>query len=84
MGSLIGKALALRNQGTPVPMGGSGFYKVPSLATVSGDDEAFMRAYGTQGTVFSNVSMLASSTAKPEWRLYRKQKQDGRRPVHDQ
>jgi HK97 family phage portal protein len=78
MASLIGKALAVRNS-TPVPMGGSGFYKVPGLATVSGDDEAFMRAYGTQGTVFSNVSMLASSTAKPDWHLYRKAKQDGRR-----
>ena len=37
-----------------------------------------MRAYGTQGTVFANVSMLASSTAKPEWHLYRQAKQDGR------
>src|SRR5262249_53891287 len=43
-----------------------------------GDAEAGLRAYTTNGTVHANVSLLASSTAKPEWRLYRKQKRDGR------
>jgi hypothetical protein len=75
--SLIGKALAVRNS-TPVPMAsrpaGSSYLSMFG----SNDDEANMRAYGTQGTVHSNVSLIASSTAKPEWRLYRKQKTDGR------
>ena len=36
--SLIGKALAVRNLAPPVPMGGSGFYKIPSLADVGDND----------------------------------------------
>ena len=76
--SLLGKALALRNAGTPVPMGGPRYPHGPSLMAGGADDEAYMRAYGTQGTVFSNVSLLASSTAEPEWHLYRKAKEDGR------
>ena len=38
-----------------------------------------MRAYGRSGTVFSIVSLLASSTASPAWHLYKKQPVDGRR-----
>lgn len=80
MASLIGKALAVRNAaGPPVPMGAARFSRLPGLATGGDDDEANMRAYGTQGTVFANVSLLAGSTAAPEWRLYKKQPQDGRR-----
>ena len=79
MASLIGKALAVRNQsGPPVPLGSPRFTGIASM--MGGDtDEANMRAYGTQGTVFANVSLLASSTAAPVWSLYRKQPQDGRR-----
>ena len=41
-------------------------------------DLTLMRAYRTNGTVFANVSLLASAAAGQEWRLYRTQKQDGR------
>src|SRR5258708_31993493 len=37
-----------------------------------------MRAYGTQGPVHSNVGLLASSGAKPPWKLYRKAPADNR------
>jgi HK97 family phage portal protein len=77
MPSLIGKALALRNA-APVPMGGSGFYKLPGLALNSSDGEAFMRTHGNIGTVWQIVHLLSSNVAKPEWRLYRSQATDGR------
>lgn len=76
--SLIGKALALRNQ-APVPMGDTGVWPLPSLAMAGNPDEALMRSYGTNGTVNANVSMLATSTAGPEWKLFRQAPQDGRR-----
>jgi HK97 family phage portal protein len=80
--SLFGKAakqLAIRN-GTPVPMGdGGGLWRMPGLAMGGNADEALMRAYGTQGTVFANVSMLARATAGPVWKLFKQAPQDGRR-----
>src|SRR4051812_25561564 len=49
------------------------------LALTGGtDNETFMRSFGTTGTVFQIVSLLAGSCAAPEWRLYRKPKADGR------
>lgn len=42
------------------------------------DSEALMRAYGVMGTVFSCVSLYAFSTARAEWKLFRKQPRDGR------
>ena len=41
-------------------------------------DEAFLRAYGINGTTFSNGGLLAAATAGPEWKLFRKAPQDGR------
>src|SRR6185437_6922230 len=38
-----------------------------------------MRAFKTNGTTYSNVSLLASAAAGPEWHLYRTAPQDGRR-----
>ena len=38
-----------------------------------------MRAYGRSGTVYAIVSLLAQSAAAPEWQLFKKQPQDGRR-----
>lgn len=77
--SLIGKALALRNA-TPVPMVGRPTSMVTSylMMGIGGDDESRLRAYSSQGTVHANVSLLASSTAKPEWKLFVKDKTDGR------
>jgi HK97 family phage portal protein len=43
------------------------------------DPGAYMRAYGTSGTVFSIVSTLARQTAKKQWHLYRQATEDGRR-----
>jgi HK97 family phage portal protein len=43
------------------------------------DPGAYMRAYGSNGTVYSIVSMLARQTAKVPWHLYRQAPQDGRR-----
>jgi HK97 family phage portal protein len=78
MGSLLGKALQVRNA-MPVPLGDSGRYQLPGLAMGASGNEAFMRAAGSVGTVWQIVHLLASNVAKPEWRLYRKQPQDGRR-----
>jgi len=77
--SLIGKALALRSQARPpVPMNTPGPGPYRTFQTGASVDEANMRAYGTQGTVHSNVGLLASSGAKPPWKLYRKAPADNR------
>lgn len=72
--SLIGKALApIRNAGPPVPVGSRSMSGLSGLvAGGPAPDEALMRAYGSNGTSFANISMLATSTAAPEWKLYRK------------
>ena len=79
MASLIGKALAVRNAGPPVPLGAPRWSPMATSMPDAADDAVLLRSYGTQGTVFANVSLLASSTAGPEWHLYRKQPLDGRR-----
>ena len=78
--SLIGKALKLANPaGPPVPMGESGIWGLPRASTSRGNaDEAMLRAYGRNGTAFSNGGLLAAATAGPEWQLFQPQKQDGR------
>lgn len=38
-----------------------------------------LRTYGSSGTVYSIVSLLAQSSAQQHWHLYKKQPQDGRR-----
>ena len=81
MSSLIGKLLA-RGGGeksvSPVPYAA---IRNSSISAGSGgaDPASYMRAYGSSGTVFSIVSMLARQTAKVKWHLYREQPQDGRR-----
>ena len=78
--SLIGKALAVRNA-APVPIGGSAtgaFYRQPLTGLGAANSDAYLRAYGTVGTVWQIVFLLSSNTAKPEWRLYRKAQRDGR------
>lgn len=71
MGSLIGKLAATAASGPPVPMGASMPNRMPGLGYGPNSEIALMRAYGSNGTVFSNVSLLASSVAKPPWQLYR-------------
>jgi HK97 family phage portal protein len=82
MPSLIGKALALRGGqgGPPVPMGSDTISYLPGRSDLGGNaDLTLIRAYKTNGTTFSNVALLASATASPEWKLYRAAPQDGRR-----
>lgn len=65
---------------TPVPMGtGSGAYSLPGLAVGSNERETYLRAYGSVGTVYSIVSLYASSTARPEWQMFESQTQDTNR-----
>jgi hypothetical protein len=79
MPSLIGKALASRtSSGPPVPLGGGGGSYLPGMAMGSNMDLTLIRAYKTNGTVQANVSLLASSVAAQEWKLYRSQPVDGR------
>jgi phage portal protein BeeE len=77
MASLIGKAF--RNA-TPVPMTGPirSSIVTTNLMSLGGNAESNLNSYGTQGTVFANVSLLAASAAKPEWKLFEKDKTDGR------
>lgn len=81
MRSLVGSALKLLNKtadASPVAYAAPGRYA--ALGSLSGrsDNETYMRTFGTAGTVFQIVSLLASASAAPEWRLYRKAKADGR------
>jgi len=77
--SLVGELLRVRNQAAPpVPYSAPGRYGGASSLLGATGDETYMRAYGTNGTVFAIVSLLASTVAQPEWRLYRKPARDGR------
>lgn len=62
----------LRAQGAPVSYTASGRMPAFTMLTGGRTPEAYLRAYGKMGTLWSTVSLLASSTARPEWRLYRK------------
>lgn len=77
MASLLGKALQAA-AGPPVPMGSAMPSRLPGMTLGSNTEQALLRTYKTNGTVQSNVSLLASSVAATEWRLYRKQQADGR------
>jgi HK97 family phage portal protein len=49
------------------------------LGSGRASSEQHMRAYKRSGTIYSIVSLLAQSSARPEWHLYKKQPVDGRR-----
>lgn len=79
MASLIGKALARAPSGrTPVPMGSDTVSRLPGTAPYSASDLTLLRAFKQNGTVNSNVSLLASSVAAPAWKLFRVPQADGR------
>jgi len=63
---------------SPIPYAGPANRAGFSNMFASNDNETYMRTMGSAGTVFQIVSLLASSTAAAEWRLYRKAKADGR------
>src|SRR5258706_662412 len=74
---------AMRNLASapaPVPYAGRSNMSLSLMSALTGPAslEAYMRTYGVNGTVHGLVSLLATATAKPEWRLYRKTT-DGRR-----
>jgi HK97 family phage portal protein len=72
-----------RNQahGPPVPMAprSRGRGLIFDLGAGKQSREQHLRTYGRSGTVFSIVSLLQAAPAGPEWHLYKKQPQDGRR-----
>ncbi len=68
---------AFRGQ-APVPAGGSGPMYLPGHAMGQNTDLTQIRAYKSNGTVFSNVSLLARSVAAQQWKLFRVPPADGR------
>lgn len=83
--SLLGKAVATatRTQTTHNPQSpvvySRGGISPNTLMQGGSDPGAYMRAYQSNGTIYSIVSMLARQTAKVQWHLYRTATQDGRR-----
>lgn len=81
--SLIGKTInAARStnpDAPPVRYARAGGATYSTMQAGGSDPGAYMRAYGSSGTVYGVVSMLARQTAKKQWHLYRQQPQDGRR-----
>lgn len=82
--SLIGKAISAAKGDNaaadpPVPYARTGAATFSTMQTGGSDPGAYMRAYGSSGTVYGVVSMLARQTAKKQWHLYRQAPQDGRR-----
>ncbi len=81
--SLIGKTInAARStnpDAPPVRYARAGGATYSTMQAGGSDPGAYMRAYGSSGTVYGVVSMLARQTAKKQWHLYRQAPQDGRR-----
>lgn len=69
---------ALRNN-TPVPMGGGGMMTLPGSPGAGNTDLTLLRTYRQNGTVNSNVSLLASSVASQPWKMFQAAPTDGRR-----
>lgn len=66
-----GLARLLRNQATPVPYAPRSVG--PLLGSLSqASNETYQRAMGGNGTLWQIVHLLASGTARAQWRLYRK------------
>lgn len=79
--SFLGKAAQSVRKATPdaPPITYSRPGYAPTSMMAGGNDPgAYMRAYGSSGTVYSIVSMLARQTAKKAWHLYRQAPVDGR------
>lgn len=77
LGTLLGKSASSQaGAASPVPYAPSGGY-FSNYAGIT-DNESYLRTYGSSGTIFAIVRLLATSVATPEWRLYRKPSRDGR------
>jgi len=62
----------LRNQGSPVPYAPRG--GVRSLFGASAaprSTESYLKASGSNGTLWQIVHLLSAATARPQWRMYR-------------
>ena len=70
LGMLLNAGAPAQSQGSPVPMGG-GMSMTPGGSPGANADLALIRSYGQNGTVHSNVSLMARSVAKQQWNLYR-------------
>jgi HK97 family phage portal protein len=71
--TLLDPLRALRNLATPVPFTTSSGSPVVNLPWNSRNDAvAQMRAMGTVGALFAIIHRTSTSTAKVNWRLYRK------------
>jgi HK97 family phage portal protein len=75
---VVGGLFNKNSEASPVAYAAPGRYNTIGALSGRSDNETYMRAFGTAGTVFQIVSLLAGSCAAPEWRLYRKPKADGR------
>lgn len=62
----------------PVPYASAGRGVLP-LFSGQTQNEIYLRAFGTSGTIFSIVTTLATSVSTPAWHLYRSQPVDKRR-----
>lgn len=75
----------LRNAATgkpPVPLSNGNRYQrglMYNLGAGRADRETMLRQYGLSGTLYGIISLLAESSATPEWHLYKKPPVDGRR-----
>lgn len=78
MKSGVRRALRPKNAGPPVPMAGSTYLGISGLSVAQSGFQTYMQAYASSGTVWQIAHLIASSVAKPEWRLYRKPATDGR------
>jgi len=68
----------LRNQATPVSYAPAR-RGLPGMMAPAATNQAYMQAQGANGTLWQIVHLLASSSARPEWRLYRKTTDNRRR-----
>jgi len=75
---VVGSLFNRNPDASPVPYAGPGRYSTIGALSGRSDNETYMRTMGTAGTIFQIVSLLASASASPQWRLYRKAKADGR------
>lgn len=72
MRSGLSRALAPRNAGgPPVPAGGSDASGLVPGGPGASTDLTLIRSYKSNGTVYANVSLLASAAAAQQWALYR-------------
>jgi hypothetical protein len=71
IGQLLGAAKPAQSSGSPVPMGG-GMMAMPGMSSSGNPDLTLIRTYKQNGTVRSNVGLIAESVAEQDWVMFRK------------